>query len=376
MVQVSRLFGIGNSVRRTTPRSVQPRQNPPTVINAESGCDTVNFSRNKTQSWEDIAQEWREYTSSIWGKPEPKFKNREAREQYWITYYDNYIRYCDKILNCANLPSDVKSEWEHMKNSALFDRNYHYRDLSNWKKENNIKTESYNDVSNEMVKNVPDGASTVQEKNVAKSYIERMLSCDDIPSDLKTYWTNKKNVIDMEIRAMLNQQQINTNENWKDVANEFDEFSQIYWVENVLKGNAGLDKLAYNDAQMYYYTATVSMLTYCNRILSCHDLPQNEQKYYKDLKMMFQTNLNLYHTVSNNNKRYENIKTESFNDVLEEMRANVPDSTKTLSEKRLAISYIERMLSCDDIPNPEYWQNKMDIIEQEIKDIENQQNNR
>ena len=263
-----------------------------------------------------------------------------------------------------------------MKNSALFDRNYHYRDLSNWKKENNIKTESYNDVSNEMVKNVPDGASTVQEKNVAKSYIERMLSCDDIPSDLKTYWTNKKNVIDMEIRAMLNQQQINTNENWKDVANEFDEFSQIYWVENVLKGNAGLDKLAYNDAQMYYYTATVSMLTYCNRILSCHDLPQNEQKYYKDLKMMFQTNLNLYHTVSNNNKRYENIKTESFNDVLEEMRANVPDSTKTLSEKRLAISYIERMLSCDDIPNPEYWQNKMDIIEQEIKDIENQQNNR
>ena len=91
---------------------------------------------------------------------------------------------------------------------------------------------------------------------------------------------------------------------------------------------------------------------------------------------MFQTNLNLYHTVSNNNKRYENIKTESFNDVLEEMRANVPDSTKTLSEKRLAISYIERMLSCDDIPNPEYWQNKMDIIEQEIKDIENQQNNR
>ena len=43
MVQVSRLFGIGNSVRRTTPRSVQPRQNPPTVINAESGCDTVNF---------------------------------------------------------------------------------------------------------------------------------------------------------------------------------------------------------------------------------------------------------------------------------------------------------------------------------------------
>ena len=64
---------------------------------------------------------------------------------------------------------------------------------------------------------------------------------------------------------------------------------------------------------------------------------------------------------------------ENFRDVIEEMRKNVPDSTSTIEEKELAISYIERMLACDDIPNPEYWQNKKDIIEMEIQTIKNEE---
>ena len=31
------------------------------------------------------------------------------------------------------------------------------------------------------------------------------------------------------------------------------------------------------------------------------------------------------------------------------MRQNVPDSTSTIPEKELAISYIDRMLACSDI---------------------------
>ena len=70
---------------------------------------------------------------------------------------------------------------------------------------------------------------------------------------------------------------------------------------------------------------------------------------------------------------------ESFDDVFKEISEKVPDSTSTIEEKELAISYLNRMLACKDIPNPEYWENKKDVIEMEIMSIENKnsiQNNK
>lgn len=64
---------------------------------------------------------------------------------------------------------------------------------------------------------------------------------------------------------------------------------------------------------------------------------------------------------------------ESFRQVFNEMSSNLPDSTTTIEEKQHAISYIDRMLACSDISNPEYWKNKKLIIEQEIVQIENSQ---
>ena len=49
---------------------------------------------------------------------------------------------------------------------------------------------------------------------------------------------------------------------------------------------------------------------------------------------------------------------ENFRSVYNEMSENVPDSTSTIEEKQRAIEYINRMLNCPDIPNPEYWENK------------------
>lgn len=67
-------------------------------------------------------------------------------------------------------------------------------------------------------------------------------------------------------------------------------------------------------------------------------------------------------------------KSEKFDDVFQEMREKVPDSTSTIEEKELAISYINRMLACSDIPNPEYWENKKAVIEMEIENIKNEKN--
>ena len=55
---------------------------------------------------------------------------------------------------------------------------------------------------------------------------------------------------------------------------------------------------------------------------------------------------------------------EKFADVKAEFDKNVPDRTTTIEEKEKAISYIKRMLACNDI-TPElkaYWTNKKDII--------------
>jgi hypothetical protein len=54
------------------------------------------------------------------------------------------------------------------------------------------------------------------------------------------------------------------------------------------------------------------------------------------------------------------------------MSQNVPDVTTTIEEKRLAISYIDRMLSCDDITafDREYWENKKLILQDEIRNAQ------
>ena len=233
------------------------------------------------------------------------------------------------------------------------------------------KSEKFVDVKADLDKNVPDRTTTIDEKNKALLYIERLLKCADITPEMKSYWTNKKNVIEMEIQAIKNEQQYGKNEKWEDVAKEFSDFTEKYWVKNVLNNMGDLNNLEFLDAQEYYNTVRMTMITFCDRILACSDLPDNMKEYYSTLKNNFKCDLNYYAAQQNEYNKTQNQKTELFSDVFAEMKNNVPDPTSTINEKQLALSYIARMLSCEDIPNAEYWQNKQDIIEMEIELIKN-----
>ena len=340
----------------------------------------IQMIKNEQQAGKDssskkVVQEYRNFIQQRWCDNYPKERNSSLDfldgEEYSLTFYNTCFSYLNRILACKDLTDSERSQftqeinhWNAEKQSRLGEINWH-------KQNNKIKTESYKNVLTEMGNNVPNRTSTLEEKKLASAYIKRMTLCDDIPQDVKNYWLNKQNIIEMEIQGILNLQETNGHQKFEDVQKEFNEFSQKYWAENVLNGKAGLNNLAFDDAQEYYFTVRRIMITYCDRILACSDLPREEKQYYENIKNSFKCDLNSYAASSNQHNKTENKKTESFYDVIEEMRANVPDSTRTINEKRLAISYIERMLSCDDIPNPEYWQNKLNTIEKELQALEN-----
>jgi len=135
------------------------------------------------------------------------------------------------------------------------------------------KSEKFADVRAELDKNVPDRTTTIEEKEKALSYIERMLKCDDITPEMKNYWTNKKNVIEMEIQSIKNEQQVGKNEKWEDVAKEFSDFTDKYWNKN-----PKFDSVS--DRVEYWVTYSKTCQSYIQRILECNDLPNNMRENY------------------------------------------------------------------------------------------------
>lgn len=233
------------------------------------------------------------------------------------------------------------------------------------------KSEKFANVKAELDKNIPDQTATLEDKIKAISYIDRMLKCIDITPKMKDYWTNKKNIIEMETQTIKNEQKNNKNEKWEDIAKEFSNFTDKYWVKNVLNHKSNLDNLEFNDAQEYYNTVRRTMISFCDRILNSSNLPNDKKEYYTNLKNDFHCDLNSYAADTNNYNKMHNQKTERFDDVFTEMSNNIPSQTSTINEKQLALSYIERLLSCDDIPNEGYWKNKSDVIKMEIAAIQN-----
>ena len=113
-------------------------------------------------------------------------------------------------------------------------------------------------------------------------------------------------------------------------------------------------------------------MSYLNRILACDVLPEDARTY-------FEQEINHYNAEKQSRlgeinwyKQNQGTKTESFKNVLEEMRNCVPNRTSTVEEKELALGYIKRMLSCDDIPNGarSFWKNQMNTIKQEIENFD------
>lgn len=61
--------------------------------------------------------------------------------------------------------------------------------------------ESYDTIFDEFSKNVKTETSSIEEKNLALSYISRMMK-SDANSRLKAYWENQSDILNQEIREI------------------------------------------------------------------------------------------------------------------------------------------------------------------------------
>ena len=214
----------------------------------------------------------------------------------------------------------------------------------------------FQEIFNEMKQNVPDSTSTIEEKELAISYIDRMLACPDIPN--AEYWENNKEIILQEIEMIKNEQKLQSEsgEKVEDVWQELSEFVSKY-QKNISK------KLSIKDRLTYYVTYNNACISFYQRLLNCSNLTDELKTEYENKILEHRRDIN---------RLQRDYSRESFVDVYKEMQLFVPDVTTTIAQKELAISYIERMLDCDDIPNADYWIQQKEIIEQEIKDFNNE----
>ena len=137
--------------------------------------------------------------------------------------------------------------------------------------------ERFQDVFDEMSKNVPDRTSTIEEKELAIEYIDRMLACQDISDDLKTYWQNKKAVIEMEIQNINNEKKLQAGgETVNEVWEEFSKFTEKYFE---LDPNLSMEDKFEN--RMTYYA---TYKNFCLRFLACEGLTEEQRAEY--MRMM------------------------------------------------------------------------------------------
>ena len=229
-------------------------------------------------------------------------------------------------------------------------------------------SESFNDVFKEFQQNVPDSTSTISEKELAISYINRLLECSDITPELKNYWTEKKEVIESEIQRIKNEQVQGSNQNYNNIQDELNAYVDNYranYPDKFTSSEARVElNLAYN----------MTCISYYEKMMNCADATVEQKEYCQTQINYHRRDMN-YHLVDlNRANKEQNKNTESFNDVFKEFQQNVSDSTSTISEKELAISYINRFLECNDI-TPElknYWAEKKEVIESEMQAIKNE----
>lgn len=153
----------------------------------------------------------------------------------------------------------------------------------------NKNSEKFMDVKAEFDKNVPDRTSTIEEKELAISYIDRMLACDDISDDLKTYWQNKKDVIEQEIQNIKNEKAIAKTDNSEksdNIAKEFMQFIDKYFTRADNRNLQTQDKLEY---KITYYN---TYLSYCRRVLNCSDITEEQKAEFRQMMQSALRDLN------------------------------------------------------------------------------------
>lgn len=153
--------------------------------------DLENNKKDKAnEEWLSIAREWKSFAEANWN--DGYFPSYEAR----VEYFEKYIDYMDKILDCDSLPDENRAEYERMKENAT-------RDLENTLREGNGES-NYQDVLKEIdtrfsdINNIP----TLTGKRIAKALIQKLLKCEDIPSMAKIMYSNILETLENDIKQM------------------------------------------------------------------------------------------------------------------------------------------------------------------------------
>ncbi len=146
------------------------------------------------------------------------------------------------------------------------------------------KSEKFEEVFAEFDKNVPDSTSTITEKELAISYIDRMLACDDISDDMKIYWQNKKSVIKMEIQSIKNKETKNSGEKVNDVWNEYEKFVNKY------QGKVN-NNLSAEDKYEYLMTYNRTAQSYIKRLIHCADVTNEQTLGYQQMYQNFENDM-------------------------------------------------------------------------------------
>ena len=252
-------------------------QNKKDIITMEIQTIKNESQIGQDSDWQAVAEEWGQFTDEFWNK-EPKFDNVPDRVEYYKSYYQMYISFCDRVLAFDNLPEDVRTEWTRMKANAQRDLDNHLADLENYNKENekiSVTTEKFEEVFAEMQANIPDSTTTVEEKQSALEYINRMLACEDIPN--AKYWENKKNIIEMEIQSIENSQVEPNKEKVKDVWEEFTKFINKHFGS--IDDTMSMDE-KFENRQAYYNTYK----TFIYRLKHCVDITDVQRAEYSRME--------------------------------------------------------------------------------------------
>lgn len=171
----------------------------------------------------------------------------------------------------------------------------------------NNKTEKFKEVFAEFHKKVPDSTSTISEKELAISYINRMLACEDISEDLKIYWQNKKSIIQMEIQNIKNDKNIGSDEKVSEVWTEYKEFIQIY--QGKLNTNMSAD-------EKYEYLMTYNRTgqSFTTRLMNCIDVTKEQLVDFKEMYKNFENDIqNCRKEFFNAKNKYQNFYYPNFN---------------------------------------------------------------
>lgn len=322
-------------------------------IDAIKQMNADNDSQTNS-SGEKIADVWAEFCEFVDANRPADNSDLYACQAYSRTC----LEYLERLLACSDIddPQNAKAKQDYLEQKAWHEQVL--TDIDRALAERKENEDNFDFVLPEMIANVPQVTTTLEEKELAISYIDKLLACENNPDP--EYWQNLKSILEQEIVEIKNRDKIGNGQNFATILHEFSQYTSKYSRSSDSFANE-------NQKDMYQYSYHSTCVSFYQRLLASSDAtPELIATWQEEMKVHQQALAEL------EKAHEESVNSESYYSVLVELRTTLRgDGTTTMEEKQLALQYIDRLLACPDIPNPEYWENKKAIIEQEIVIIEN-----